>query len=117
MFSSTRGHICQAKGEHSLPFLVVSIRGKALRIQCYSSFQFEASSMNIVEICDQVAAKMRSDLAEARSALKHPGLKGTSFEEVFRRFLRNYLPAILDISTGVIVASGETVSPDRCKHL
>lgn len=61
--------------------------------------------MNIVEIFDQVAEKMRSDLAEARSAIQHPGLKGASFEEVFRRFLRSYLPAALDISTGIIVDS------------
>lgn len=61
--------------------------------------------MNIVEIFDQVAEKMRSDLAEARSALQHPGLKGSSFEEIFRHFLRNYLPATLDISTGIIVDS------------
>lgn len=61
--------------------------------------------MNIVEIFDQVAEKMRSDLAEARSAIQHPGLKGASFEEVFRRFLRSYLPTTLDISTGIIVDS------------
>ncbi len=61
--------------------------------------------MNIVEIFDQVAEKMRADLAEARLAIEHPGLKGATFEEVFIRFLRNYLPATLDISTGVIVDS------------
>ena len=62
-------------------------------------------SMNIVDIFDQVADKMRSDLAEARSALEHAGLKGASFEEVFRNFLRTYLPATLDISTGIVVDS------------
>jgi hypothetical protein len=61
--------------------------------------------MDIVEIFNQVAEKMRADLAQARSALEPPGLKGDSFEEVFRRFLRNYLPATLDISTGIVVDS------------
>jgi hypothetical protein len=66
--------------------------------------------MNIVEIFDQVADKMRSDLAEVRSALQHPGLKGSSLEEVVRRFLREYLPATLDVSTGVIVDSTGNIS-------
>lgn len=61
--------------------------------------------MDIVKIFDQVAEKMRSDLAEARSALEHPGLKGDSFEEVFRRFLRAYLPSNLDVATGAVVDS------------
>ena len=46
---------------------------------------------------------MRSDLRKARSALSHPGLKGSSFEETFRTFLRQYLPKTLDVSTGIIV--------------
>lgn len=62
-------------------------------------------SVDIVRIFDQVAEKMRSDLAEARSAMEHPGLKGASFEEVFRTFLRAYLPATLDVSTGIVVDS------------
>lgn len=65
--------------------------------------------MNIVAIFDQVAEKMRADLAEARSAMQHPGLKGSSFEEVFRTFLRTYLPTTLDVSTGTIVdATGKS---------
>jgi Domain of unknown function (DUF6602) len=61
--------------------------------------------VSIVEIFDQVAEQMRSDLARARSALEHPGLKGSSFEEVFRTFLEEYLPKTLDISSGVVVDS------------
>jgi hypothetical protein len=61
--------------------------------------------MDIPTIFDQVAAQMRADLQRARAALKHPGLKGDSFEEIFRRFLRDYLPTALDISTGVLVDS------------
>jgi hypothetical protein len=53
---------------------------------------------------------MRADFEEAREALKHPGLKGTSFEETFRSFLRNYLPQSLDISTGTLVDAHGGVS-------
>ena len=60
--------------------------------------------MNIAEIFDEVAKQMRSDLKKARiAAAKHPGLKGASFEENFRNFLRQYLPRSLDVSTGVLV--------------
>jgi len=58
--------------------------------------------MNIMGIFDQVAQKMRADFEEAREALKHPVLKGTSFEETFRSFLRDYLPQSLAISTGIL---------------
>ncbi len=61
--------------------------------------------MDIVELFNGVSDRMRSDLALARSVLEHPGLKGSSFEEAFRRFLREYLPARLDVSTGAIVDS------------
>jgi len=66
--------------------------------------------MNIVGIFDQVAQKMRADFEEAREALKHPGLKGTAFEETFRSFLRDYLPQSLDISTGTLVDAHGGVS-------
>jgi hypothetical protein len=59
--------------------------------------------MQIAEIFDEVAQQMRSDLAKARGAVQHPGLKGAFFEETFRGFLREYLPKSLDISTGVLV--------------
>ena len=61
--------------------------------------------VSVVELFDQVAEQMRSDLARARAALEHPGLKGSSFEEVFRNFLREYLPKTVDISSGVVVDS------------
>jgi hypothetical protein len=44
---------------------------------------------------------MRADLRITRSALQHPGLKGSSFEDTFRDFLRKYLPRTLDVSAGV----------------
>lgn len=59
--------------------------------------------MNINEIFDEVAKQMRSDIEKARKATTHPGLKGLSFEETFRIFLREYLPKTLDISTGILV--------------
>lgn len=59
--------------------------------------------MQITGIFDEVAQQMRADLERARKAVRHPGLKGTAFEEVVRTFLRAYLPQALDISTGVLV--------------
>jgi hypothetical protein len=59
--------------------------------------------MNIAEIFDEVAKQMRSDFEKARKAVKQPGIKGASFEETFRTFLREYLPQLLDVSTGVLV--------------
>jgi hypothetical protein len=61
--------------------------------------------MHVAEIFDEVAQQMRADLERARKAVQHPGLKGAAFEEVFRTFLRTYLPQALDISTGVLVDS------------
>jgi len=66
--------------------------------------------MNIAELFEEVANKMRADVEAARKALTHSGLKGAQFEEVFRRFLRDYLPAALDISTGQIVDSTGAIS-------
>lgn len=61
--------------------------------------------MNIAELFYEVANKMRADVETARKALTHPGLKGVEFEEVFRRFLRDYLPGNLEVSTGQLVDS------------
>ena len=68
------------------------------------------SVMTIDELFDEVAFQMRSDLSKARSALDHPGLKGSAFEDTFRDFLRRYLPDSLDISTGVAVDSEGNMS-------
>jgi hypothetical protein len=48
---------------------------------------------------------MQSDIKKTRAALDHSGLKGSSFEEIFRDFLRGYLPKTLDVSTGIIIDS------------
>jgi hypothetical protein len=61
--------------------------------------------MQVAGIFDEVAQQMRADLERTRQAVQHPGLKGSAFEEVFRTFLRAYLPQALDIATGVLVDS------------
>ncbi len=67
--------------------------------------------MNIADIFDEVSKQMRSNLEKARRAIeKHPGLKGASFEETFRTFLKDYLPQSLNISTGILVDSHGSVS-------
>ena len=67
--------------------------------------------MNIADIFDEVAKKMRSDLEMARKAVPQPGLRGSSFEEILRTFLVKYIHQSLDISSGVLVdISGCTTS-------
>lgn len=66
--------------------------------------------MKVPEIFDEVAKHMRADVEKARMALQHPGLKGGSFEEIFRLFLREYFPKSLDISTGILVDSNGNAS-------
>lgn len=66
--------------------------------------------MNVADIFAQVANKMRADVENARAAISHAGLKGGEFEKTFRKFLRQYLPASLDISTGQAVDSKGGVS-------
>lgn len=59
--------------------------------------------MELSQIFDQVAARMRTDFKKTQQALEHPGLKGSGFEDIVRDFLREYLPRMLDISTGILV--------------
>ena len=56
-------------------------------------------------IMAEVSDRMRSDLATARAALHHSGLKGTANEEGVRRIVRQYFPGSLDVATGTIVDS------------
>lgn len=62
-------------------------------------------AMQVSTLFGIVAERMRADLKATRAALSHPGLRGASFEESFRGFLRSYLPKSLDVSTGVLVDS------------
>jgi hypothetical protein len=61
--------------------------------------------MNLADLFEEVANRMRADLEAARKAFTHSGLKGGEFEEIFRRFLRDYLPKSLEISTGQVIDS------------
>lgn len=66
--------------------------------------------MNLAEIFDEVAVEMRSRFEKTRKALEHPGEKGRAFEEILRKFLRDYLPRSLDISTGMLVDANGGIS-------
>jgi hypothetical protein len=50
-----------------------------------------------------VEAQMRAKLEETRATFTHPGDKGTSVEDSFRTFLRQYLPRRLELGHGEIV--------------
>lgn len=50
-----------------------------------------------------VEAQMKEKLKEARATFTHSGDKGTSVEDSFRRFLREYLPRRLEVGHGEIV--------------
>jgi hypothetical protein len=52
--------------------------------------------------------RMREDLAERM--VEHPGELGVAREEIIRRFLRAYLPARFEISTGFVFDSKGNVS-------
>jgi len=52
-----------------------------------------------------IESQMRGKLDEIRATLEHPGDKGTSIEEVFRGFMREYLPRRLDVGHGEILDS------------
>ncbi len=49
--------------------------------------------------------QMNAKLEEARATFRHPGDKGSSAEEAFRTFLRQYLPRRLEIGHGEIIDS------------
>jgi hypothetical protein len=59
--------------------------------------------MKLIDIFDQIQEQMHADLRKTRAALEHPGMKGLAFEDIFRGFLREYLPNSLDVSTGILI--------------
>jgi hypothetical protein len=61
--------------------------------------------MDLKGIFDEVSKQMKSDLVKAQKSLSHAGLKGGANEEAVRRFLRQYLPRTMDITTGLLVDS------------
>lgn len=61
--------------------------------------------MDLKGIFDEVSKQMKSDFVKAQKSLSHAGLKGEANEETVRKFLRQYLPKTLDITTGMLVDS------------
>jgi len=54
-----------------------------------------------------VEAQMKEKLEEARATFAHSGNKGTSLENSFRKFLRQYLPRRLEVGHGEIIDLNE----------
>lgn len=52
---------------------------------------------------DAVEVQMKAKLEEARATFTHPGDKGTSSEDSFRAFLRQYLSRRLEVGNGEII--------------
>src|ERR1700730_16202512 len=52
-----------------------------------------------------IESQMRDNLAKARARFNQAGDKGTSVEEAFRQFLRDYLPRRLAVGHGEIIDS------------
>lgn len=61
--------------------------------------------MDFERLFEEISKQMRSDFAKAQESLNHPGLKGEANEESVRKFLGQYLPKTLDISSGTLVDS------------
>jgi len=62
--------------------------------------------MDLSHQFSKISEQMNTDLERIRDANRqNPDLKGIQFEEIFRKFLRLYLPKKLDISTGTIIDS------------
>lgn len=59
---------------------------------------------------DNISMQMQLNFERVRGELPHAGEKGTSFEEIFREFLKHYFPKTLDISTGFIIDSNDNIS-------
>ena len=54
-----------------------------------------------------VEAQMKARLKELRITFTHPGDKGVSVEDTFRKFLREYLPRRLGVGQGEVIDSKE----------
>ena len=57
------------------------------------------------DIIDAVELQMKGKLEEIRAKFEHPGDKGSTVEDTFRSFLRQYLPRRLEVGQGEIVDS------------
>jgi hypothetical protein len=63
------------------------------------------NTADLTRIFDEISKEMRSNFNKIRVALKNSGSKGESIEEIVRKFLQEYLPKNLAISSGMIVDS------------
>lgn len=60
--------------------------------------------MVLEKLFDEVSTQMTSRLNQARIGIgTHAPSKGTTFENIFIEFLREYLPKFMDVSSGFIV--------------
>jgi hypothetical protein len=57
------------------------------------------------EKISKVELQMKAALSEVRETFEHSGNKGTSTEDIFGKFVRQYLPRRLDIGNGEIIDS------------
>lgn len=61
--------------------------------------------MDLEKVFEHMSKKMNIEWDRIRESLSHSGLKGTSLEKEFKKFLRDYLPKSIEISSGQIVDS------------
>jgi hypothetical protein len=66
--------------------------------------------MDLVKIFDLLSQKMNLEWERIKTSLPHSGLKGTALEGEFKKFLREYLPPNLEISSGILIDSNEKES-------
>jgi hypothetical protein len=59
---------------------------------------------------DIISKQMQLEFDRIRGEISHPEEKGKLFEGQFRRFLKEYFPKTLDISTGFIIDSNDKSS-------
>ena len=66
--------------------------------------------MNFDAVFQHISKQMIIDFDRARTLSRHPGLKGDSAESIIREFLRLYLPANLEVSSGQIFDTNGNIS-------
>lgn len=66
--------------------------------------------MDLAKIFDVLSQKMNLEWIRIRESIPHSGLKGTVLEVEFKKFLREYLPSNLEISSGIVIDSCGKVS-------
>jgi hypothetical protein len=66
--------------------------------------------MDLEKVFAEVSNQMKSDFVKAQESFDHSGLKGDANEETVKKFLRQYLPRTLDITTGTLIDSEGNIS-------